>query len=703
MPPRSPIPPRFVPLHRERATPRFAGGASTIRRTLGLCVALLLALGPVAMADESSVDELRLDAGDRGQRVWAPSAPTDDIVGSLTVFTDRAVFDAAFPGAVLEDFEAGAVASGATAACAAPLDAGGDGTCFGPGDLVDGFVVQDLPGPDAVDGLLLIGDGTFANPTKSLAVNTLADSLEIAFPEPVEAVGFEAINLPGPADSLSVDVFGPNDLLLGSVSTASSAAGVFWGVSSPTPIARLVLTSTINEAEAVDDLAFAVAPFLVLEAVAVIDTCGPAPAGDNGTIEPGEEIELTVSLRASAGAFTGIVGSLSSAQAGVTVLSTTSPWPDLAVGAVGTNQAPLRFAVVDDGLCQRDVALSLEVASDQGSFTIPITLGIGAEQAPQVPVPIPDGTGSSATSELVIATATTIADLAVEVAIEHTWVGDLTVSLTSPASTTVVLLDRPGNPGSPEGCNNNDVRVTFSDAAATDPETFCSPASSDPWITGDVLPAQPLAAFDGETTDGTWTLTVTDSLSGDVGTLVDWRLLNTDPIGAECVACGSQSDLQILKDCTDGFDPVCVLEVTNLGPSAAVDVEVIDTLPPPLLWVADDCGAGPPVADVLTWTIGALDIGTTVFCTVQLTSPPDVAGTVLNVATVSTSIPDPQPENDTAEEPIILGTVLDVPVLDTHSLLLLGVVLALSALTLLRRRRAMARSTATSTSRRDPR
>ncbi|MEM6793807.1 MAG: proprotein convertase P-domain-containing protein, partial [Acidobacteriota bacterium] len=372
------------------------------------------------------------------------------------------------------------------------------------------------------------------------------------------------------------------------------------------------------------------------------------------------------------------------------LLDAEGSWPNLVAGSSATSQAPLRFTIADD-LCAQEVSLALQVNSDQGTFTIPITDTVGAEQAPDVPVAIPDGTLLPGESTLEIATDVAISGLEVAVDISHTWVGDLTISLESPAGTEITLLDRPGVPASADGCFNNGVRVTFTDSAATDPENFCNADSSDPWISGDVLPAAPLSGFGGEQSAGTWTLRVRDSLAGDLGSLIGWSLANAEPLGAECVACPAQSDLELTKICTDFPTLLCTLEVRNLGPSSALDVEVSDVIPPPLFWVSDDCAAGPPVADTLTWLVGALAPGESAVCLIDFDQPEDVTGVVTNVATATTSIPDPQAINDTAEADLTLGTLIDIPTLGFWGFVALIVLLAALSIALLGRLKEKAR------------
>ncbi len=90
--------------------------------------------------------------------------------------------------------------------------------------------------------------------------------------------------------------------------------------------------------------------------------------------------------------------------------------------------------------------------------------------------------------------------------ITHTWRGDLTVTLTSPVGTTVVLHNRVGS-----GANN--IMGNYPD---------------------DLSPAENLSAFEGEDHNGIWSLKVVDGSSRDIGTLNSWALISTSP--ASCLA-----------------------------------------------------------------------------------------------------------------------------------------------------------------------
>lgn len=127
----------------------------------------------------------------------------------------------------------------------------------------------------------------------------------------------------------------------------------------------------------------------------------------------------------------------------------------------------------------------------------------GEEATPRLPRPIPDAApaGVEVTMDGVGAASgypavpSTITDLQVGVRITHPYRGDLEVSLTSPAGTTVQL-----QAGAGEGLDDLE--------AVWDLYT---------------VPAESLAAFDGQDPRGpTWRLTVADTVAGDTGSIREW-------------------------------------------------------------------------------------------------------------------------------------------------------------------------------------
>ncbi len=145
-----------------------------------------------------------------------------------------------------------------------------------------------------------------------------------------------------------------------------------------------------------------------------------------------------------------------------------------------------------------------------------------------VPVALPNGT-TTITSQLTVGPATTIADLDVTVNMAHAWPGDLSMVLTHQnTGTAVTFIDRPGVPASTYGCSTDNIQATLSDEAALPVENQCN--GSAPAINGTFSPNNALSAFDGESSSGTWVLSVTDSYtSADAGTLNSWSITVCTP------------------------------------------------------------------------------------------------------------------------------------------------------------------------------
>lgn len=283
------------------------------------------------------------------------------------------------------------------------------------------------------------------------------------------------------------------------------------------------------------------------------DQCSSNPSQGNGVIEPGESVTVEVPVSAAGGSFTGVVASLGlPAPAGITYVNSTS---NLGSIADGTSATATFVVTVDQGAtCVSAFTLPINVTSNEGATangSVASQIGESGAIAPNetLPIAIPDSTPAGITSTITVSQAINLTDLQVAVAIDHTWVGDLAISLTSPLGTTVSLLDRPGVPAGSFGCSNDNMDVVFSDAASVDPETSCP--GTTPWLSGAVLPASPLSAFDGESTLGTWTLTVSDNAGGDTGNIVSWSLVPTPGLQGICTVCAAGGGPQPLEPVID--------------------------------------------------------------------------------------------------------------------------------------------------------
>ena len=278
---------------------------------------------------------------------------------------------------------------------------------------------------------------------------------------------------------------------------------------------------------------------------AITDDCGGNPANENGLIEPGEIVDMAVTIRAATFARTGVAGVLSTTTPGVTIVDAAASWPDLTAGVPTASDAPHFHIALDQSVpCLSTIDFELRVTSNEGGpDTLAFSRRVGQPLAPGgLPGAIPDNSVAGLTSTLSVAADVALTDVNVRVEIGHPWVGDLHIKLRSPAGTEAILLDRPGFPASAFGCPDHDVRVTFDDAATLVLETHCE--GTVPWVTGSAHPFQPLSAFTGQSSLGDWKLIVSDRAGGDVGTLLDWELITT-PFTGTCEPCQNQTGISL--------------------------------------------------------------------------------------------------------------------------------------------------------------
>ncbi len=131
------------------------------------------------------------------------------------------------------------------------------------------------------------------------------------------------------------------------------------------------------------------------------------------------------------------------------------------------------------------------------------------------PLTIPDNDPTGVSSVLNITEDFIISDVNLSIAITHSWMRDLIITLESPLGTEVELINRQCSGAS----GNQNMAATFDDLGV---ELVC--ASSSPVITGVIIPSEALAAFNGESTIGDWTLRISDNAALDTGSLTNWSL-----------------------------------------------------------------------------------------------------------------------------------------------------------------------------------
>jgi len=144
--------------------------------------------------------------------------------------------------------------------------------------------------------------------------------------------------------------------------------------------------------------------------------------------------------------------------------------------------------------------------------------------AEDTPIAIPDNNPNGASSIITVADNVNVQKIEISLinqstpndvatpGINHTYIGDLSITLESPQGTIVELINN--------ACDaSENIQVVFSDDG--DPLS-CNVFS--PGIAGTIKPAQELSLFKGENAQGNWTLKVVDGGAVDTGFIEAWSL-----------------------------------------------------------------------------------------------------------------------------------------------------------------------------------
>lgn len=195
------------------------------------------------------------------------------------------------------------------------------------------------------------------------------------------------------------------------------------------------------------------------------------------------------------------------------------------------------------------ITVSDDLAGDGGNlnswsldvFTLPVApIESTVTASNAVPTAIPTGPGVVTSTILVAGAGTSLTDLDLTAAITHTFAADMDITLQSPAGTIVTLSTDNG------AGNDNVFNGTLWDDDA-------NPSGQVPYTTNNgvttdhayvnLTTATPLAseeamsAFMGQDPNGTWTITISDDLAGDGGSLDSWSLDVTTGVGCATLTC----------------------------------------------------------------------------------------------------------------------------------------------------------------------
>jgi subtilisin-like proprotein convertase family protein len=179
---------------------------------------------------------------------------------------------------------------------------------------------------------------------------------------------------------------------------------------------------------------------------------------------------------------------------------------------------------------------------------------------------IPDNDPAGASGTITVVPGSTFGDpvppggaiatsVEVLIAIDHTYVGDLIYTLTSPTGQTITLANRPGapvpfDPFGDASDLSSEFPIGFSDRSQFEAENMgldCADPFGDAVVRRDCIgafdPDEPLSLLAGINMLGDWTLTISDNAGADIGS-VQWWVIEFDyviPLPAAVWLFGSAS------------------------------------------------------------------------------------------------------------------------------------------------------------------
>jgi extracellular elastinolytic metalloproteinase len=302
--------------------------------------------------------------------------------------------------------------------------------------------------------------------------------------------------------------------------------------------ARVLAANTGSVIEAFD------LPFSIGAATIVSDDCD-----HNGVADPGETVVLSIP-------FTNGFQLTEINDAVATVGGTSIALPPLAPGQNITRA----FAVTipSSASCGSRYDLPVSVTSSFGTIVRPNSLQLGIRTAQAVAGTFSGGNVNTPilddqTVEVPIEVTASgpVGTALVSFRLNHTFDGELAISLAAPDGTVVPLSNHRGGSGDNFGSGTNDCSGTptsFADFASTSIATGVAPFS------GEFRPESPLSAFAGHEMQGTWKLRVTDTDAGDVGVIGCVKL---DLARQLAFCCGRQGTPLILPSGTPALVAEC--------------------------------------------------------------------------------------------------------------------------------------------------
>jgi uncharacterized repeat protein (TIGR01451 family) len=444
-----------------------------------------------------------------------------------------------------------------------------------------------------------------------------------------------------------------------------------------TTTARLKVEARGNIFFDVSNTNFTVVPGASVVDVAVDSATLVAEDCPTGYVDPGETVTMNIALRNSGTKPTTNLVVTLLATNGFVLCSAPQAYGALTLGGPAVSR-PYTFTAT--GACGGVLTARLlmeDGATNYGTLSLPIALGAGAglvtngfTNSTLVSVPGSLNAGQAAAADPYPSTLEVagvpgpVAGVTVTLhGLTHSYPDDLDVLLVGPGGQSVLLLSDAGG-----GTDVAGLTLTFSANAATalgdsttltsgtwlpsnfgsTADSFSLPAPGSPYGTN-------LTVFKGLEANGTWSLYLVDDGNGDDGSLAQGWSLSIAATNLTC--CTSSSEIALGGAATASAITLSntvtfAFGVTNLGPSAALEVTLSDDLPAgfSVLSVDSSQGGYEVAGNLITAHLGALAAGNT--ATVNILARGILPGNWTNQPAVSLSSNDPLPGNNSLSLPV---------------------------------------------------
>ncbi len=410
-------------------------------------------------------------------------------------------------------------------------------------------------------------------------------------------------------------------------------------------------------------------------------TIDDSAANNNGVIDPGEPVKLTVKLtnpwRGASKGVASATATLSTTTPGITIYDNTSTYGAIAPQGSATGDTFL-IGVAPSVACGSAIDFTLTTTSSLSTTSTTFRVRVGNRNGTDPVVtytgdPNPDLTITNnrprgVFHQINVTDDFEIADVNFRLdSVTSPAVGDLSAMLRSPGgigTDLVVLIDGLNDLGGtsivnmvidddvPAIATNDMVQATTADAPYT---KSWLPVYNSPWaaLVNPALPADPigsLSRLDGSSTKGTWSALMADLFSAATGgadgnsTLNAWSIQVT-PVHFDCTAFAAATSLTATKTVSGSFTVggtlTYTVTITNNGTGAQNDNtghEFTDTLPSGLTLVSATASSGTAATagNTVNWDGTLAPLGGSVTITITATVNSGTQGTTIsNQGTVS--------------------------------------------------------------------